>query len=84
MSWKLYVVSCKDSSLYTGITTDLIRRVNEHNKSKKGAKYTRSRRPVVLIYSEDCEDRSDAAKKEYEFKRKSRQEKFDYIKRKST
>jgi len=48
--WFIYVVRCSDNSLYTGITTDVMRRVKEHNTSKKGARYTRSRRPVTLAY----------------------------------
>lgn len=51
MRWTVYMVRCKDGSLYTGITTDLHRRLQEHNSSKKGAKYTRSRRPVSLVYT---------------------------------
>ena len=78
--WFLYVVECSDSTYYTGITTSLDRRILEHNFStKKGAKYTRSRRPVKLIYSEECIGRSDASKKEYNFKRKTRKQKTESI-----
>lgn len=48
-----YIVRCADNSLYCGITTDLVRRVQEHNRSKKGAKYTKSRRPIKLVYFEE-------------------------------
>jgi len=66
----IYILKCADNTLYTGITTELERRVEEHNHSDKGAKYTRLRRPVVLIYSEKHEDRSSASKREYEIKKK--------------
>tara|TARA_Y100000310_G_C20099923_1_gene542229 strand:+ start:273 stop:563 length:291 start_codon:yes stop_codon:yes gene_type:complete len=75
----MYVVMCSDGTLYTGVTTDLDRRVNEHNNSKKGAKYTRSRRPVQLIYRTICNNRSDAQKKEYKFKSLKRLEKMKII-----
>lgn len=69
-----------DDTLYTGITTDLARRVQEHNSSEKGAKYTRVRRPVELVYSEDHTDRSDASKREYHIKKKmTRAEKLNLI-----
>ena len=60
--WSLYVVKCADDSLYTGITTDVVRRINEHNYSRKGAKYTRVRRPVELVFLKICESMSDASK----------------------
>jgi len=66
----VYILRCADDTLYTGITTDLERRVEEHNSSVKGAKYTCSRRPVTLVYSENHEDRSRASKREYEIKKK--------------
>ena len=65
----VYMLECADGTLYTGITTDLTRRLNEHNGSKKGAKYTRSRRPVTLAYSESFKNRSEASKREYYIKR---------------
>jgi len=73
--WFLYVVRCSDNSFYTGITTDITRRLNEHNTTSKGAKYTRSRRPVELVYWTDFKDRSTAAKAEARFKKLSRKEK---------
>ena len=78
-NWHLYVVECADGSLYTGITTDLTRRVHEHNSTARGAKYTRSRRPVRLVYSREYADRSTASKAEAGFKKLSRQEKVARI-----
>jgi len=66
----VYIVECADNTLYTGIATDLKRRIEEHNGSDKGAKYTRVRRPVTLVYSETYPDRSTASKREYEIKKK--------------
>ncbi|MCB4743649.1 MAG: GIY-YIG nuclease family protein [Sulfurovum sp.] len=66
----VYMLECTDETLYTGITTNLERRVKEHNHSNKGAKYTRSRRPVKLVYSEVFKDRSSASKREYYIKKK--------------
>ena len=74
--WWVYIVECSDKSLYTGITTDTDRRVIEHNTSTKGAKYTRSRRPVSLIYKEQYENRSSASKREYEIKKLKRADKM--------
>ena len=78
--WFLYVVRCNDGTLYTGITVDLGRRVNEHNTSNRGAKYTKARRPVVLTWSKDYNNRSEAQSAEYSFKKLSRKEKLDTIK----
>jgi len=76
----VYIVQCADDTLYTGIATDLLRRVEEHNGSDKGAKYTRVRRPVHLMYSEEFPDRSLASKREYEIKKKmNRTEKLALI-----
>jgi putative endonuclease len=77
--WYMYVVQCSDNSLYCGVTTDLQRRVLEHNTSPRGAKYTKSRRPVVLTYSERHPDRSSALKAEYYFKRLTRAQKVNRI-----
>ena len=74
------MLKCSDDTLYTGITTDLDRRIDEHNNSPKGAKYTRIRRPVELIYSEDCEDKSSASKREIEIKRLTRIQKLELVK----
>ncbi len=76
--WFVYILRCADDSLYTGITTELDRRVEEHNdKNKKlGARYTRSRQPVTLIYHETFESRSLASKRESEIKRLKRKQKL--------
>lgn len=66
--WRVYIVRCLDRTYYTGITTDLKRRLAEHN-SGCGARYTRSRRPVVLVYSEPAGSRAAAAKREYQIKK---------------
>ena len=81
-TWYCYLVRCRDHSLYAGITTDLRRRVAEHNEGV-GAKYTRSRRPVRLVWQEPFESRSAASKREAEVKkwRKSRKEKLVVIRR---
>ena len=76
----VYMVKCADNTFYTGITTELERRIEEHNGSDKGAKYTRVRRPVSLVYSEEYPDRSSASKREYEIKKKmSKTEKLTLI-----
>ena len=75
----LYMVRCSDNSLYTGITTDLQRRILEHNESKKGAKYTRSRRPVVLVYHEEFKNRKEASQREYVVKKLSKGKKEELI-----
>ena len=69
-SYYVYMVECSDGTYYTGITTDIKRRIEEHNTSEKGAKYTRTRRPVKLVYSEEYPDRSSASKREWEIKNK--------------
>ena len=75
----MYVVRCSDESLYCGVTTDLDRRIHEHNNTSKGAKYTRSRRPVELVWSGQCDDRSDALKQEWRFKTLKRSEKISLL-----
>ena len=71
----VYIVECRDASLYTGSTSDLDRRVREHNGAKTGAKYTKARRPVALRYSESLPTLSAALKREAEIKKLSRKEK---------
>ncbi|MFH2124055.1 MAG: GIY-YIG nuclease family protein [Pseudomonadota bacterium] len=68
-SWYVYIVRCGDNSLYTGITKDLEKRILEHNSGAKGAKYTRSRRPVALVYSEEAASRSAATSRELTIKK---------------
>ena len=74
--WFVYILRCSDGSLYTGVTTNLSRRVNEHNNSKKGAKYTRTRQPVQLVWSAECGSRSEAMKKEASIKKLDRPKKL--------
>lgn len=64
-AWFVYLLRCADGSLYAGITTDLARRLAEHNAGKAGAKYTRARRPVVLVWQQEANDRSTASRCEY-------------------
>lgn len=79
MSYFVYILECCDKTLYTGITVDITKRIDEHNNSNKGAKYTRARRPVKLIYSENHLDRSSATKREIEIKKLSRLKKLELI-----
>jgi putative endonuclease len=78
--YHLYILKCADGTLYAGITTDLERRVVEHNSKKLGAKYTFSRRPVKLVYSVTFKNRSVAAKEEARIKKMKRSEKLKLIK----
>lgn len=78
--WFVYMVRCADQSLYTGVATDVTRRVEEHNQSNQlGARYTRSRRPVELVYQELCESRSHACQREYALKQLNRRNKLALI-----
>ncbi|MEE1035973.1 MAG: GIY-YIG nuclease family protein [Oscillospiraceae bacterium] len=76
--WHLYILRCKDGSLYTGITTDVEKRLEMH-RSGKGAKYTRGRAPLELVYREECGDHSAALKRELEVKALPRKEKWMLI-----
>ena len=76
----VYLLTCADNTLYCGITTDVDRRVKEHNGSKLGAKYTKPRRPVELSYVIKAKDKSEASKLEYKIKQLSRKEKLELIK----
>ncbi len=78
-NWYVYIVECADGTLYTGITKDIKRRILEHNYGMKGAKYTRSRRPVKLLVSWDYESRSAASIREYQIKKMSRKQKMVLI-----
>ncbi|MGV6818305.1 MAG: GIY-YIG nuclease family protein [Thiotrichales bacterium] len=79
--WFVYIAACADNSLYTGITTDPDRRLQQHNGNLAGgARYTRTRRPVELIYQEPCLSRSDASTREWEIKRLSRLDKLELAK----
>jgi putative endonuclease len=75
----VYIVECKDGSLYTGVTTELNRRIEEHNGAKLGAKYTKARRPVRLVYQAEFADKSTAMIEEARIKRLKRQEKLSLI-----
>ncbi len=78
--YHLYILECADKTLYTGITTDLKRRVFEHNSSALGAKYTSARRPVALVYSRRFKNRSNASRAEAQIKKLTRLEKIALIK----
>lgn len=80
MSYFVYILECSDQTLYTGIAKDVNKRLDEHNNSSKGAKYTRARRPVKLLHVEEAEDRSSACKREYAIKKLSREEKITLLK----
>ena len=81
--WYLYILRCKDNTLYTGITTDVEKRLEAH-RTGKGAKYTRGRSPLELVYREDCGDHSTALKREAEIKRLTRKEKELLVKKQET
>lgn len=74
----VYIVRCSDNSLYTGYTNNIEVRINKHNAGK-GAKYTKTRRPVVLVYQEMYETKSEALRREYEIKTFTRQKKLKLI-----
>ena len=75
--WYIYILLCADGSLYTGITTDCARRLKEHNESRSlGAKYTRTRRPVAMVWRENVVSRSLASRREYAIKQLSRTKKL--------
>ncbi|MDP3965093.1 MAG: GIY-YIG nuclease family protein [bacterium] len=75
----LYILQCFDNTLYTGVAVDVAKRVAAHNHSPRGAKYTRSRRPVTLVYMKKFRSRSKALKEEYRIKQLTRWEKFALI-----
>ena len=77
----VYILRCADNTLYTGITTDLLRRLSEHNHDSKWAKYTKARRPVSLVWSQEYPDRSSASSEEYRIKKLTKQQKEIMIKK---
>ena len=79
MPYFLYILKCKDGSLYTGITTDVKRRFEEH-KSGKGGHYTSAKKAMKILYTEKCKDRSSALKREAEIKRWPREKKLELLK----
>lgn len=79
-TWFVYILRCADDTLYTGVSTDVARRVDEHNAGAPlGARYTRARRPVVLVYQESVPNRSAALRREREIKRQDRSWKLALI-----
>ncbi|MDD4333159.1 MAG: GIY-YIG nuclease family protein [Patescibacteria group bacterium] len=78
--YHVYILKCADKTFYTGITSDFARRVEEHNFSNLGAKYTRGRRPVKLVYSRKFKNKSKALQEEYRIKQLTRIEKINLIK----
>jgi putative endonuclease len=78
MSWHVYIIQCKDSKLYTGITNNLKRRINAHN-SGNGGRFTKYRVPVKLVYSEECLTKQEALKREAQIKRLERPQKLSLI-----
>ena len=78
--WHVYLLRCADGTLYTGVAIDVTRRVAEHNGARRnGARYTRSRRPVHLVYQESAPNRSAACRREYRIKQFTRREKLALI-----
>lgn len=75
MTWYVYILKCSDSTLYTGVTTDIERRFREHKEGKTGAKYTRGRFPLEVVYTETCASRSEAQKREAVIKKLTKKEK---------
>ena len=78
MDWQVYIVRCADETFYTGITNNVPSRVDTHNAGK-GAKYTKNRLPVLLVYQENVDDKSHALKREREIKKLSRLQKSNLI-----
>ncbi|OKY26014.1 MULTISPECIES: GIY-YIG nuclease family protein [Thalassotalea] len=78
-TWFVYFLRCADNSLYAGVTTDLARRVHEHNQTAKGAKYTRVRRPVSLAYAEPAAHRKEACQREYYLRKLSKKQKEQLV-----
>jgi putative endonuclease len=75
MEYYVYIVECSDGTYYCGYTNDINKRISSHNNSKSAAKYTRSRRPVKLVYSEETTSKSTAMKREHEIKKLSKKKK---------
>ena len=78
-NWFVYMLECSDGTIYTGITTDLKRRLYEHNHTTKGAKYTRIRRPVKLVWSRQSENRKTAMQEERKIKKLPKKKKISKI-----
>ena len=78
MDWKVYIVKCSDKTFYTGITNNIKLRLETHNLGK-GAKYTKSRLPVILVYLERVDDKSNGLRREIEIKKLNRSQKINLI-----
>ena len=79
VQWFVYILKCTNGSLYTGVSTDVQRRFQEHTKGKKGAKYTRAHKPVKIVYLKTCISRSEAQEREAAIKKMTRAEKLSLI-----
>ena len=78
-TWFVYFVRCNDNSLYAGITTDIERRLHQHNHNKLGAKYTRAKRPVTLVFIEKAINKSVASKREHQLKKLTKDQKEQLV-----
>lgn len=78
--WYVYILECNDKTLYTGVTNNIENRLHQHNHGQVGAKYTRARRPVKLVYTEEQKNKSEAMKREHAIKKLTRVEKLNIIK----
>jgi putative endonuclease len=79
MDWFVYIIRSDDGSLYTGVTTDVERRFNEHARGLRGARYFNGRKPVEVVYTEHSHTRSSACRREAEIKKMSRQDKIEML-----
>lgn len=79
MTWFVYIAEGKDCQLYCGITTNLERRIRQHNTSKRGSKWAKAHRPLVLVWCEEHDSRSSASKREYQIKKMNVAEKRQII-----
>ena len=82
MNFYVYIVECADQSLYVGCTNDLSKRIKQHNESKRGAHYTKIRRPIILKYSKEFQTLKEARKREAELKKWRRSKKLELIEKK--
>jgi putative endonuclease len=82
--WLVYILICSDETLYTGVTNDIERRIKQHNgEVAGGAKYTHTRQPCTVVYTEKHQNRSDAQKREYEIKSLTKKQKLEIIQKAS-
>jgi putative endonuclease len=79
MDWQVYIILCTDNSLYTGITNDLVQRLGQHGRTRRGAKYFRARQPLRVVYLEQGHTRSSAGRREAAIKKLTRAEKLRLI-----